>query len=219
MNADQEFDDLLRDLGPDVPQPDLDDGARARLMAAIDDAPVAARVRTPRWAKPAAAAAAILAVTCTLLWVYTGRVVDELDAARADTEEALQLLVRARRTQPTIPVPADLEGVRKSDLALVTFHHDLCPIARVATPGFAALEQQHRGDAATFVTLDVTGARRDEADREIDALGLRYALLGPLGAETGVVKVIDTAHHRVLCSAPGALGLQQAEQLLARVSG
>jgi hypothetical protein len=47
---------------------------------------------------------------------------------------------------------------------------------------------------------------------------MRFALLGPLGAETGVVKVLDATHQRVLCSAPGDQGLKQAEALLARVA-
>jgi hypothetical protein len=137
--------------------------------------------------------------------------------AQWQADEAIQLLMNARRTQPTIPPPQHVEGLSSSDLALITFHHDLCPLARGCTPGFIAMAKQHEGDGLRFLNFDVTGSHRGLVDQEIDALGMRFALLGPPGAETGVVKVLDTSRQRVLCSAPGRLGLEQAERLLARV--
>ncbi|MCA9289896.1 MAG: hypothetical protein KDA25_02140 [Phycisphaerales bacterium] len=225
---DQHFDELLRDLGPDVPRPALDEPVRARLLASMDDPDVrtiAGRTGRPgRWrsrlTSPVAAGllvAAALGVSCIVLGSRLARTEGELATAQWQADEVLQLLVRARRTQPLIAAPDDVAGLSRSDLALITFHHDLCPIARVCTPGFAKLALQHRGDTVRFLTFDVTGSKRESVDHQIDALDLRFALLGPLGAETGVVKVLDTRHHRVLCSAPGALGLTQAERLLARI--
>lgn len=223
-HGDRQFDDLLREFGPDIPQPELDDPARARLMALIDgpDARPAGRIgRSARWLKPVAAAgiaaAAVLGVSCIVLWTSLGRVRDQLAMSHRQTEEVFQLLASARRTQPSIPPPQDLEGLSSSDLVLITFHHDLCPIARLCSPGFRNMAKSHSGEAARFITFDVTGANLEQADRQIDELGMRFALLGPLGAETGVVKVLDTRHQRVLCSAPGKQGLEQAELVLARV--
>lgn len=50
-------------------------------------------------------------------------------------------------------------------------------------------------------------------DDDPDRTDRRYALTGPSG-----VKVIDTVHDLVLCSAPGRKGLEQAEALLALAS-
>jgi hypothetical protein len=220
-HGDGRFDDLLRSLGPDVPRPELEPEARARLLATIRAGEARGAPRSRRaWPLAAGlAAAAVLGLACAVLWAGLARARGALVEAQGRTEEVLQLLVRARRTQPSIPVPQDLEGVKRGDLILVTFHHELCPIARDCTPGFLLLEARHRGDAVRFLAFDVTGARRDEVEREIDALGLGYALLGPPGAETGVVKVLDGLHGRVLCAAPGRAGLEQAEALLARVPG
>lgn len=216
---DPRFDAMLRALGPDVPEPALDDAARARMVETLDGVG-ALRVgsRGGAWfAVSAGALAAVLGLACLLLWVNLDRTRDRLTQSRWETDEVLQLLVSARRTQPSIAAPDDLAGLHASDLVLITFHHDLCPIARITSPGFRTLAREHDGDAARFISFDVTGDHRAEAGAEINALDLRFALLGPLGAETGVVKVVDTAHQRVLSSAPGRQGLEQAAALLARV--
>jgi hypothetical protein len=153
-----------------------------------------------------------------VLWTGLVRAEEALANSRWQTDEVLQLLVNARRTQPSIAAPEQIEGLSSSDLVLMTFHHDLCPLARPCTPKFKEMQQRHSGDPARFITFDVTGSKRESVDREIDALGMRFALLGPPGAETGVVKVVDATHQRVLCSAPGDLGLRQAEALLERVA-
>lgn len=223
MGDDGRFEAMLRELGPEVPRPELDAGARARLMATIGgDAGVGARapVRRARW--PLAAGlglVAVLGVACGLLSVSLGRVRHELAASRWETGEALTLLMRARQTQPIVPVAADLGEVEREDLVLITFDHELCPVARVCTPGFRELAERHAGDAARFVVFDVTGEKRETVEGELDSLGVRYALHAPLGAETGVVKVLDMRRGRVLSSAPGARGLEQAEAVLARVTG
>ncbi|MEZ6243186.1 MAG: hypothetical protein R3B57_09095 [Phycisphaerales bacterium] len=221
--ADRGFEALLRELGPDVPQPELEAGARERLMAVIareEGAHGAARVGRGSGWKTAAGIGlvAALGVACTLLSVGLGRVENELAASRWETGEALTLLMKARQSQETIEAPEDLGGVRESDLTLITFDHRLCPIARVSTPAFRAMAEAHGGEAARFMVFDVTGDKREEVSREIDSMGMGYALGAPLGAETGVVKVLDTRRGRVLSSAAGARGLEQAEALLARVA-
>lgn len=220
-HQDEQFDALLRDLGPDVPRPELENKARAHLLSIVSaspSAPLPTRIGRAPWL-----IAATVALIATLgLWsIVSARrlshVSHQLAAARWETSEAIELLMKARRTQPIVPVPDDLNGLTRDDLVLITFHHDLCPIARVCTPGFRALAQAHADEPERFLALDVTGPNRSEAQDEIDALELQYALIAPLGAETGVVKVLDTTHRRVLCAAPGQRGLEQAQRLLALV--
>jgi hypothetical protein len=224
-DADERLDGLLRDVGPDVPQPALSDEARARLLATMDDTSahkLSERGRRTRggmkWAAVAGIAAVFaLAPLSVFLWVELGRVKDALTTSHWETGEALQLLMIARYSQPSVAAPEEVEGLDPSDLMVVTFHHDLCPLARHCTPAFKAMAERFDGGAARFIAFDVTGSKRDQAGKEIDELGIRFALFSPPGAETGVVKVIDTAHERLLCSAPGRRGLEQAEMLLGRV--
>jgi hypothetical protein len=225
-HADERFDALLREIGPDIPQPSPDEHTRARLVEIIYRAdergagePIGRSFRRAHWATAAGVSlAAVLGLACAVLWTNLVRAEDELVNSRWQTDEVLQLLVNARRTQPSIVAPERLEGLSSSDLVFITFHHDLCPLARPCTPKFKEMQQRHSDGPFRFITFDVTGSKRDSADQEIDALGMRFALLGPLGAETGVVKVLDATHQRVLCSAPGDQGLKQAEALLARVA-
>jgi hypothetical protein len=227
ISSDQQFDEFLREVGPEVPQPTLDDRARARLMAWMDHADAHSTVGRigqssgkMKWVAAAGTSiAAVLGLALALQWVSLSRVREQLSTSQWQTDEVLQLLMNARRTQPIIPAPEEIEGVSSADLVLITFHHDLCPLARPCTPQFRDMEQRHKGEAARFIAFDVTGSKRNQVEREIDDLGMRFALLGPAGAETGVVKVIDATHQRVLSSAPGKQGLEQAESLLALVSG
>ncbi len=221
LTDDGRFDARLRELGPDVPRPELDAGARDRLMATLGG-----RVRpsSPRAGSGWMLAACIglvvgLGIWCVVLGARLGEARGELAASRGETDEAIELLMRARRDDAVVEAPADLAGVRGEDLVLVAFHHDLCPISRYSTPGFEAMAARRTGDSERFLAFDVTGAKRDAVEREIAALGLGYALLAPLGAETGVVKVVDTRRRVVLSSAPGRRGLEYAEALLARVTG
>ena len=218
---DRRIDALLRDLGPDVPRPALPSAERARLLEQVYQTEArrcGAPPRLRRWR-----AAAGLGLVLTLgSWAVLGgslRAAQErLARSRWEAQETLQLLASARLAQPSQGVPADLSGLHAADLVLLTFDHELCPIARTTTPSFRSLAADHGAAGARFVVLDVTGDRRAEAREQIGALGVSFALLTPLGGETGVVKVLDTAHDTVLCSAPGQLGIQQAETLLARVA-
>ncbi len=220
MHEDERFEAMLRELGPEVPRPSMDDGARARLAASIAGAPAGrARRLGGAWGLAAGLGlAAVLAVACVVMGGRLDRARGELARAEWETDEALTLLMRARASQEAVSVPEDLSGVRGGDLVVMTFDHELCPLARVSTPGFRRLAAARDG-AARFMVFDVTGDKREGVGEELASLGIGYAAAEPLGAETGVVKVLDTRRGRVISSAPGARGLAQAESVLARVGG
>lgn len=215
--ADRRLDALLRDLGPDVPKPDLTPAQRAQLAGTLTAIPAARRA--PVW--PVAAGVLLilgLGLTTLLLGAQLRESGAQLTEARWESDEALELLTRARFGQPTVPVPEDIGDVAAEDLVVVTFDHDLCPIAAKTTPAFAQLAEEPAWDGIGFVVFDVNQAARDGTAAEVESLGIGYGLLTPLGGETGVVKVLDRARGRVLCSAPGEMGIAQAKTLLARVS-
>ncbi len=222
---DAQFDALLRDLGPSVPQPELDQAARDRLLATLTIDETTNLYRRaghfPRWVGTMAAAgaglAAVLGLICVIVFTKLDQTNTQLATARWETQEALVLLMKARQVQSSVSIPNDLSGVHHEDLMLVTFHHDLCPIAEFSTPAFQDLANANRNGKAQFLTLDVTGENRDEADLVINQRDIGYALRAPLGAETGVVTVIDTRTRQILSSAPGDQGLRQAAQVLAAV--
>lgn len=213
--ADARFDAMLRDLGPEVPEPELDARTRVRLTSALRGGPVARRIVPSAWA-------AGLAVACVGLGAGLAWSRAELGEARAQTTEAMTLFALARASQRDVAPPEVMSGVSRGSLAVLMFDHKLCPIARACKPEFLRLEAEvarGSGRGARFALIDVTGPRRAEAEAQLRELGLGPALLAPLGAETGVVKVVDTARGVLLCSAPGVRGVRQASELLERAGG
>ncbi len=221
LDDDRRFDALLRDLGPDVPHPQMDASDRARLERRL------ASTRAPAHGNGVFARmlllAACLALSAVLgAWALatTARLDAthaELEAARWDADETLELLTRARAAQPIIAPPDGALDLSPEGVVVITFDHELCPIARVTTPAFERLATEF-ADRAQFVKLDVTGDRREAAEARVDELHLRSALLTPLGGETGVVKIVDTANGRVICAGPGRVGLEQASSVLVRLA-
>jgi len=186
-------------------------------LASRPHGPLNMRIRV--LAVAASAAAVLLAAVGLFLWAANQRTARDLDDARWRVGEVMELLRRARDTQ--VPVPLDAEQVMRAareDVLVFVCLHQLCPYSRQCEPALLDLERRHSGGQVRFASIDVTGDRRLEAPQQVKDLGIEFALLGPIGAETGVVKVLDTRRHVILTSGAGAAGVQAAERVLAMLA-
>lgn len=232
-DSDRTLSRSLAEIGPDIPEPSLDAEARQRLQQLIAErspprAPAGRTATHARRALPSAARwlvtcgtgaiAAALAIACTVLYLRTERLEARALAAESSLDEATGLLLAVRQAIAHIAPPDDLTGLRESNLVLVNFHHDMCPVARFTTPRFQQMAARHADQPVRFVSLNLTGPHRNDALAQVEALGIGNALNGPPGSETGVVKVLDLATGRVLCAGAGEQAIQDAESLLERIA-
>ncbi len=205
MNAEREdpldraFDERLRALGPDLPEPAAPKSLREAIETMLLERAAETRGVRPgfRWSSMAwvsMAAAAALALLAAHFFQETQRM-----------REELALLRSAQHSQ----TPADAPR-----LAVVAFDHMMCPIAAEVRPKFAEMMRRHSEDPVDFLTLYVADKDLPEAHRLAGDRGLEWMFQDRPVMQSGSVNVVDLDDMKILATAIGARGVDQVEQML-----